>query len=54
MRYKKDFWIAIFLFICTFLIITSFIRNGFATYRLCGTILFPFLGIAFLRRALKS
>ena len=53
MRYKKEFWIALFWFACTAFIVTDFIRNGFASYRLTGTILFPLLGLAFLRRALK-
>lgn len=48
---KQRLCLGIFLLICTCFCVFSWIRQGFSSYYLTGTVLFTILGIGFIRSA---
>ena len=51
---KKEFWFAVFFLVLAVISLVSFLSKGFSSYRISGMVIFTFLGIAFLRRAIQQ
>ena len=51
---RKEFWFAVIFFVLAVITLIGLISRGYASYRITGVVIFAFLGVAFLRRAIKG
>lgn len=50
---KKEFWFAIVLFLLDIFIASSWIHDGYSSFKPCGLLVFTVFGIGFLKQALR-